>query len=187
MVILEDYLLDGRQVRIGEATFKDWWLLQQRFAGGPFYEFFDTDKLLEYYDEFKDGKVYKLEIICEQKMSDGDNGLPVALLSWPPMELGAHPVEFPQNVKLAYISDAGTFEGYERKGAQKRLFTHAMEEMRQMGYDVVYLRSSFDSTLPYLLRSLGFTQIEGASQKVTSMRVGGAMKSDDRVFFYRKL
>lgn len=182
MKILENYTLDGRATRIVKTDFKNWWILQQFFAYPPFNEFFDTDKLTEYFEEFSNGGINHLEIEIAQ-----DVWAPVALLSWHPMVPSAHPVNFANPDTVAYISDVITCLGYQNKGVQKHLMQYTFEEMKKYGFKSVYLRTSYSSLMYYLAPKVGFEQIPGVKQEVESMRVGGSLGTDERIFFYRQL
>lgn len=179
---LERYEIDGRKTRISDTNLSDWWMLQQHFAYPPFNEFFDTDKLIEYYYEFIDGGIYQLEI----NILD-DIWLPAGLVSWHPMVADTHPISFAKDEKVAYISDSITCKAYQNKGIQTRLFEYTFERMKSQKFTIVYLRTSPDSNMCKLATKLGFTQIEGAYQKVKSMRVGGHIGEDNRIFFSRYL
>lgn len=181
MINLERYKIDGRATRINDTDFSSWWILQQHFAYPPFNEFFDTDKLIEYYDEFVDGGIHQLEINVKDNI-----WLPVALISWHPMEKRAHPIDFAEE-KVAYISDSITCIAYQNKGVQTKLFEYTFEEMKRQGYDAVYLRTSPSSNMCKLALKLGFSQIDNTFQEVSSMRVGGIIEKDIRIFFYKKI
>ena len=179
---LERYEIDGRATRINNTDISDWWNLQQHFAYPPFNEFFDTDKLIEYYAEFSEGGIYQLEINIVN-----DIWLPVGLISWHPMVEGVHPVKFSKEEKVAYISDSITYKAYQNKGVQRHLFQCTFEEMKKQNYTTVYLRTSPNSNMCKLALKLGFIQIKDAFQKVRSMRVGGCIGEDDRIFFCKSL
>lgn len=110
MKMLKDFNLDGRLTRIKETTLATWWILQQFFAYPPFNEFFDTSKLIDYYNEFSNGGINHMEIEIQ-------NGIwvPVALMSWHPMIVGDHPVNFHEDERVAYISDSITCLGYQKR------------------------------------------------------------------------
>lgn len=179
---LKRYEIDGRATRINNTDLPNWWVLQQHFAYPPFNEFFDTDKLIEYYSEFVDGGIYQLEI----NIID-DIWLPVGLISWHPMIEGAHPVNFTNIEKVAYISDSITYKSYQNKGIQTKLFDYAFGQMRMQNYKTVYLRTSPNSNMCKLAVKLGFKQVNGVFQKVRTMRVSGYEEEDTRIFFSRNL
>lgn len=179
---LENFSLDGRQTRIVPTDLKNWWILQQFFAYPPFDEFFDTDKLIEYFNEFVDGGINQLEIEIVP-----DVWVPVAMLSWHPMVPKAHPVSFPATDSVAYISDVITCLGYQKKGVQKQMMAYTFEEMRKRGFSTVYLRTSYLSSMYYLAPKMGLEQISNITQEVESMRVGGILRTDRRIFFSRQL
>lgn len=181
-MVLKDFTLDGCPTRIKKTNMKNWWILQQFFAYPPFNEFFDTQKLTEYFAEFIDGGINHLEINIAKGI-----WVPVALLSWHPMVKGDHPVTFPKEYRVAYISDSITCLGYQRKGIQKHLFNYTLNQMKRRGYTAVYLRTSPSSSMYYLAKQLGFEQIPNTYQVVTSMRVGGILGEDERIFFSRLL
>lgn len=178
----ERYELDGRETRIGNTNISDWWILQQHFAYPPFNEFFDTDKLIEYYSEFIDGGIYQLEL----NILD-ETWLPVGMISWHPMIEGNHPVKFDKEEKVAYISDSITCRAYQNKGIQRKLFEYTFEKMIAQGFSRVYLRTSPNSNMCKLAIKLGFKQIDNTFQFVESMRVGGCVDVDMRIFFSKCL
>lgn len=182
MKFLKDFTLDGRLTRIKETTLATWWILQQFFAYPPFNEFFDTSKLIDYFNEFSNGGINHLEI----EIQDGI-WCPVALMSWHPMVIGDHPINFQKDERVAYISDSITCLGYQKKGIQKQLFSYTLSEMKRKHFTSVYLRTSRQSSMYYLASKMGFEQLSNVTQTVTSMRVGGVVGSDERIFFYRSL
>jgi len=179
---LKNFTLDGCITRINETDLATWWMLQQFFAYPPFNEFFDTDKLIDYFNEFANGGINHMEIEIQKGM-----WVPVALMSWHPMVEGDHPVHFPDPKRVAYISDSITCLGYQKKGVQKQLFAYTLEDMKNRNFSSVYLRTSRQSSMYYLARKMGFEQISDITQTVSSMRVGGVVGSDERIFFYRSL
>ena len=179
---LKRYEIDGRATRINNTSLSDWWTLQQHFAYPPFNEFFDTDKLIEYYKEFIEGGIYQLEINIIN-----DIWLPVGLISWHPMVEGAHPVKFTKDEKVAYISDSITYKAYRSKGIQTKLFEYTFEIMKAQNFTTVYLRTSPSSNMCQLAIKLGFKQVNNVFQMVRSMRVGGHVEEDNRIFFSKIL
>ena len=175
---LENFTLDGCVTRIKETTLATWWMLQQFFAYPPFNEFFDTSKLIDYFGEFVNGGINHMEIEIQ-------NGIwvPVALMSWHPMVVGDHPLHFSNPESVAYISDSITCLGYQKKGVQKQLFDYTLKEMKKRKFTLVYLRTSRQSSMYYLAKKMGFVQVPDVTQNVTSMRVGGIIGSDERIFF----
>lgn len=182
MKVLANYTIDNRMARIADTDLANWWVLQQLFAYPPFDEFFDTDKLIEYYSEFSDGGIYQLELNVSK-----DIWLPVGLLSWHPMCSQVHPVNFGENERVAYISDSITYKAYQNKGVQSILFDYTLNEMKRQNYTIAYLRTNPQSNMCFLAKKMGFEQIPDISQKVSSMRVGSVLKTDERIFFRRCL
>lgn len=179
---LKNFTLDGRATRIKETSLSTWWILQQFFAYPPFNEFFDTSKLIDYFGEFANGGINHMEIEIQDGM-----WVPLALMSWHPMVVGDHPVQFQHPERVAYISDSITCLGYQKKGVQKQLFSYTLSEMKKRGFTFVYLRTSRQSSMYYLAKKMGFVQVPNVTQVVNSMRVGGIIGSDERIFFYRPL
>ena len=99
------------------------------FRYPPFNEFFDTDKLIGYFNEFANGGINHMEIEIQKGM-----WVPVALMSWHPMVEGDHPVHFPDPKRVAYISDSITCLGYQKKGVQKQLFAYTLEDMKNRNF-----------------------------------------------------
>lgn len=176
-----DYRLDGRKTRIRDTNFMNWWILQQLFTYLPFEEFFDTDKLISYYEEFKTGGIYQLELNIKN-----DIWVPIGLISWRAIIIGEHPLNY-LSANTAYISDSITYRGYQNKGVQRKLFNYAFDKMREAGFTMVYLRTSSNSNMCKLAEKLGFVQDSKARQKVTTMRVGGHERTDERIFFVKVL
>lgn len=142
--------VSGKNAYIVIANISDWVPIQEWFSTGPFYEVLSIDDIVEYYNEFESGGAHVVKIEFQKgKM------YPVSLLSWKPAKENEHPLVFEDISKVAYISDSITIPSYRKRGLQSLLLYNALEEMKEKGFEEVYLRTIEDSEMNSLSKKSG--------------------------------
>lgn len=142
--------VSGKNAYIVIANIDDWVPIQEWFSTGPFYEVLSIDDIVEYYNEFKNGGANVVKIEFQKgKM------YPVSLLSWKPAKENEHPLVFKDISKVAYISDSITIPSYRKRGLQSLLLYNALEEMKEKGFEEVYLRTIEESEMNSLSKKSG--------------------------------
>lgn len=142
--------VSGKNAYILIVNLIDWVLMQEWFSTAPFYEVLSIDDIVEYYNEFENGGAHVVKIEFQK-----DKMYPVSLLSWKPAKENEHPLVFENISKVAYISDSMTIPSYRKRGLQSLLLYNALEEMKEKGFEEVYLRTIEGSEMNSLAKKSG--------------------------------
>ena len=152
------------------------------FSYAPFFEDWSSETVSKVYNSFsvKHGCIFGYYY--------GDEC--VGLLTLRPIIEGEHPVSYPSDVKVMYLSDVATLPEYRGKGIGTQLFLHALRHSRVLGYDFIYLRTNEkkDSMSYKIAEKCGFKQIWDLCQEVEFPRTrAGHPTKDLRIFMEKKL
>lgn len=164
------------------VTFEEFATVFKVYEGYPFYESWSEDELKEEYASFFKHGGWVFGYYLDEKC--------VAILTLHPMVKGDHPVTYPEDKKVMYLSDIATISGYRGKGIATELFHFALRHTEVLGYDYIYLRTNFDekeSMSAGIARKCGFERIWDICQEVERKRIDGIVRTDLRMFMEKKL
>ena len=94
------------------------------FESFPFFESWSDDEVREEYESFQHGG-----IIFGYYADDGECA---GILTMKPYEPGKHPVKYPSDAKVMYLSDVATRFEYRNQGIGTHLFEHAIRHLEDM-------------------------------------------------------
>lgn len=164
------------------VSFSDFAKVFKVYESYPFYESWSDEELKQEYDfvNKNNGMIfgYYLDNEC------------VSMVIIYPMIPGEHPVKYPEDKKVMYLSDIATIREYRGHGCASKLFDYALEHTKVLGYDYIYLRTNYDETISMsagIAKKCGFKRIDGIDQIVTKMRINGTVGDDRRMFMDKKL
>lgn len=175
-----------RQIAKGQirtdVSFEEFATVFKVYEGYPFYESWSENEVKEEYlsYEAKGGGVfgYYIDDKC------------VAILTLHPQVQGEHPVNYPKEKKVMYLSDVATLGAYRGMGIATQLFQHALRHTEVLGYDYIYLRTNYDeaqSMSANIARKCGFNRIWDLCQEIEKRRTDGIVRKDLRMFMDKKL
>lgn len=163
-------------------SFEDFASVFKVYEGYPFCESWTDEEVKEEYLSFesKGGCIfgYYLDNEC------------VAIITLHPMVEGEHPVRYPKNKKVMYLSDVATLTNYRNMGIGTQLFHHVLRHTEVLGYDYIYLRTNYDSAKSMsagIAQKCGFKRIWDLCQEVEKRRVDGSVRKDLRMFMEKKI
>lgn len=164
------------------VSYEDFKKVFKVFSYAPFFEDWSPEMLSEVYDSFKveDGSIFGYYY----------NGECVGILTLRPIVNGEHPVNYPSNVKVMYLSDVATLPNYRGMGIGTQLFIHGLRHTKVLGYDYIYLRTNEKGTsMSYsIAEKCGFKQIWDLCQEVEFPRTRADIPEKDlRIFMDKKL
>lgn len=162
------------------VAFEDFAKVFKVFESFPFFEVWSEQEVREEYQSFQKGG-YIFGYFTE----DGEC---VGILTMKPYEPGKHPVEYPKDAKVIYLSDVATRFEYRKQGIGTHLFEHAIRHMEVLGYDYIYLRTNEENSMSYgIAKKCGFKQIYDIIEEVERKRTDGTVTKDARIFMEKKL
>lgn len=162
------------------VNFEDFAKVFKVFESFPFFEEWSPEEVMEEYNSFQHGG------FIFGYFTEADEC--VAILTMKPYEKGKHPVNYPSDAKVMYLSDVATCFNYRRQGIATHLFEHAIRHMEVLGYDYIYLRTNEENSMSYgIAKKCGFKQIYDAIQEVERRRNDGTVAKDARIFMEKKL
>lgn len=164
-----------------EVTIEDFLEVFKVFSEYPFNEFWTKEEIKEqYYEIINNGTVFGYYV--------GDKCVAVITLVKYAHIKSMHPVHFPEDANVIYLSDLATKKEYRKKGIGTCLFQCALEYAYNYGYDHIYLRTNAENSMSYgIAKKFGFTQIPNITQDVKFLRTDGIVKSDSRIFMEKKI
>ena len=150
------------------------------FESFPFFESWSDDEIKEEYESFKnDGIIFGYY---------AKNDECVGILTMKPYSPGKHPVKYPSDAKVMYLSDVATRFEYRKHGIGTHLFEHAIRHLEVLGYDYVYLRTNEKNSMSYgIAKKCGFVQLFDIIEKVERKRIDGTITKDTRIFMEKKM
>ncbi len=117
-----------------------------------------------------------------------DDGECAGILTMKPYEPGKHPVKYPSDAKVMYLSDVATRFEYRNQGIGTHLFEHAIRHLEVLGYDYIYLRTNEENSMSYgIAKRCGFVQLFDIIEEVERRRTDGTVAKDARIFMEKKL
>lgn len=150
------------------------------FESFPFFESWSDDEIREEYESFQHGG-----IIFGYYADDGECA---GILTMKPYEPGKHPVKYPSDAKVMYLSDVATRFEYRNQGIGTHLFEHAIRHLEVLGYDYIYLRTNEENSMSYgIAKRCGFVQLFDIIEEVERRRTDGTVAKDARIFMEKKL
>lgn len=163
-----------------DVTFEEFEKVFKVFETFPFFESWTREEIEQEYKSFlNDGIVfgaYNSEEEC------------VAILTMNVYKIGKHPVKYPSNARVMYLSDVATRFEYRNLGIGTLLFEHAIRHMKVLGYDYIYLRTNRENSMSYgIAKRCGFEEIPNIIEEVERSRVDGTVAKDARIFMEKKL
>ncbi len=164
------------------VSYEDFAKVFKVFTYAPFFEDWSSEMVLNAYNTFKvkDGYIfgYYFEDEC------------VGILTLRPIIPGEHPVTYPSDVKVMYLSDIAVMPEYRGMGIGTQLFLHGLRHSKVLGYDFIYLRTNEKGTSMsyHIAEKCGFKQIWDLCQEVEFPRTKTDIPTTDlRIFMDRKL
>lgn len=164
------------------VTFEEFATVFKVYEGYPFCESWSEDELKEEYAEYSHNGGWLFGYYLDGKC--------VAILTLHPMIKGAHPVVYPEDKKVMYLSDIATLSECRGRGIATQLFHFALRHTEVLGYDYIYLRTNFDekeSMSAGIAKKCGFEHIWDICQEVERKRIDGNVRKDLRMFMEKKL
>ena len=179
--MLFDKTLENGEIR-SNVSYVDFAKVFNVFSYAPFFEEWTAEMVLEVYNSFKvkDGFIfgYYLDDEC------------VGILTLRPFIPDEHPVKFPSDSKVMYLSDIATLPKCRCMGIGTQLMLHGLRHSKVLGYDYIYLRTNEKSiSMSYhIAEKCGFAQIWDLCQEVEFPRTNPNIPSKDlRIFMSREL
>lgn len=150
------------------------------FESFPFFErWTNSDIEKEYNEDKKNGTIFGYYT---------DDGICAGILILKEYAPGKHPVQFPDNAKVMYLSDVATLFTYRNRGIGTALVKHAIRHTQVLGYDYIYLRTNEEDSMSYgIAIKCGFKKIYDSIQEVERVRTDGTIKKDARIFLEKKI
>jgi len=162
------------------VSFEDFAKVFKVFESFPFFESWTEEEVKAEYNSFQNGGY-----IYGYFTEDGECA---AILTMRPYEPGKHPVNYPDNVKVMYLSDVATRFEYRNRGIGTKLFEHAIRHMKVLGYDYIYLRTNEVNSMSYgIAKKCGFVKLFDIIQEVERKRIDGTIEKDARIFMEKRL
>lgn len=162
------------------VPFTDFAKVFKVFESFPFFESWSADEVKAEYNSFQNGG-YIFGYYA-------NNGECAGILTMKPYEPGKHPVSYPDNAKVMYLSDVATLFEYRKQGIGTHLFEHALRHMEVLGYDYIYLRTNEKNSMSYgIAKKCGFDQLFDIIEEVERKRIDGTVEKDSRIFMQKKL
>ena len=166
------------------VNYEDFASVFKVFTSAPFFEDWTSEMVLNAYHslDVKDGIIFGFYL--------KDSNECVGLLTLRPAVDGEHPVSFPNNSKVMYLSDVATLQKCRGMGIGTELFLHGLRHTRVLGYDYIYLRTNEKSkSMSYrIAEKCGFRQVWDVYQEVDFPRNRPGLSTKDfRVFMEQKL
>lgn len=161
-------------------SFEDFAPVFKVFEGYPFCESWSTEAMLREYNSFQvqDGIIFGYYL----------DGKCVGILTFRPLVPGEHPVEYPADKKVMYLSDVATLYEYRGRGIGTHLLHHGSRHLEVLGYDYIYLRTNeSDSMVEPIAAKCGFKRIWDLCEEVERPRIDGTVGKDLRMFMEKKL
>lgn len=150
------------------------------FESFPFFESWSAEEVKEEYESFQNGG-----IIFGYYTGDGECA---GILTMRPYEPKKHPVKYPSDAKVMYLSDVATRFEYRRQGIGTHLFKHAIRHLEVLGYDYIYLRTNEENSMSYnIAKRCGFKRLYDIIEEVERKRTDGTVTKDARIFMEKKL
>ena len=150
------------------------------FESYPYFEKFPEKDLIEEYQSFQNGG-YSYGYYTEE-------GECVAIITMNPYNSEEHPVDYPKDLKVMYISNLATMFEYRNQGIATKLFKHTIQQLEKMGYDYIYFRTKKENSMSYNIgKKCGFTELPNIIQYVDSKKKDGNVIKDPRIFLEKKL
>ncbi len=164
------------------VSYEDFAKVFKVFGHAPFFEKWTPEMVRETYESFnaKDGEIFGYYV----------NDECAGIVTIHPMVKGEHPVSYPDNVKVMYLSDVATLPKFRKRGIGTILFDVAMRHSKVLGYDYMYLRTNErGKSMSYsIAEKCGFKQICDLCQEVEFDRTRDYISNKDlRIFMERKL
>ena len=152
------------------------------FAYAPFFEKWTPEMVKETYDSFNvtDGNIFGYYV--KDKCA--------GIVTIRPMIKNEHPISYPDNVKVMYLSDVATLPEFRKRGIGANLIEFAMRHSKVLGYDYIYLRTNEKGkSMSYsIAEKCGFKQINDLCQEVEFERTKDYISNKDlRIFMEKKL
>ena len=162
------------------VTLEDFAKVFKVFESFPFFESWSEEEIKEEYEFFKnDGIIFGYFT---------DDGECASILTMNPYQPGKHPVKYPTDTKVMYLSDVATRFEYRRRGIGTHLFEHAIRHLEVLGYDYIYLRTNEKNSMSYdIAKRCGFIQLFDIIEEVERKRTDGTVTKDARIFMEKKL
>ncbi len=162
------------------VSFEDFAKIFKVFESFPFFESWTDKEILEEYNSFQNGGIIFGYFT--------DEGKCVGILTMKPYEPGKHPVEYPSDAKVMYLSDVATLFEYRNMGIATSLFEYAIRHFQVLGYDYIYLRTNEKNSMSYdIAKKCGFVRLYDIIQEVERKRANGTITKDARIFMEKKL
>ena len=161
-------------------TYEDFKKVFSVFESYPYFEKFPEQDLIEEYQSFQNGG-YSFGYYTEE-------GECVAIITMNPYKHDEHPVDYPKNLKVMYISNLATMFEYRNQGIATKLFKHTIQNMEEMGYDYIYYRTKKENSMSYSIgKKFGFIELPNIIEYVDSKQTDGSVIKDPRIFLEKKL
>ena len=164
------------------VSYDDFTKVFKVFSYAPFFEDWSSEMVSDAYNSFdvEDGYIFGYYV----------EGQCVGILTLRPIVVGEHPVSYPSNAKVMYLSDVATLPKYRGMGIGTQLFLHGLRHSKVLGYDYMYLRTNEkgDSMSYSIAEKCGFKQIWDLCQEVEFPRTRAELPTKDlRIFMEKKL
>ena len=161
-------------------TYEDFKKVFKVFESYPYFEKFIEQEIIDEYQSFQNGG-YSYGYYTEE-------GECVAIITNYPYKRGEHPVDYPKDLKIMYLSHLATMFEYRNQGIATKLFKHVIKQTEDLGYDYIYYRTKKENSMSYSIgKKLGFTEIPNIIQMVDSKQKDGSVIKDPRIFLEKKL
>lgn len=152
------------------------------FSPKPFYEKWSEESLRKEFELYKQKNSEMLGYFVDDVCA----GL---ITIRPNVQIG-HPVKFPKDAKVMYLSDVAVIPKYRGNGIGIELTREVIEHTKALGYDYMYLRTNEKHiSMSYgIVARFGFKEVENLRQIVTFPRVSKDVPEEDtRIFMVKKL
>ena len=161
-------------------TYEDFKKVFKVFESYPYFEKFPEQDLIEEYQSFQNGG-YSYGY-------DTEEGECVAIITNYPNKHGEHPVDYPNDLKVMYLSHLATMFEYRNLGIATKLIKHVIKQTEDLGYDYIYYRTKKDNSMSYNIgKKFGFTEIHNIIEYIEYKKQDGSLIKDPRIFLEKKL
>ena len=161
-------------------TYEDFKKVFKVFESYPYFEKFIEQKIIDEYQSFQNGG-YSYGYYTEE-------GECVAIITNYPYKRGEHPVDYPKDLKIMYLSHLATMFEYRNQGIATKLFKYTIQQMEEMGYDYIYYRTKKENSMSYSIgKKFGFTEIPNIIEYIEYKKQDESIIKDPRIFLEKKL